>query len=81
MITKDDNATQLSAQAMAALVAERCPTMSPAAREAVLTGSVLTLASGESYQAPVLEHSRPTHTAVLPLKCTRTNDGEAKWIN
>lgn len=58
----DPEAKQISRAEMEALIATRFPTMSPPNKAALLSGSVLELASGEKYQAPLVEHDRPTHT-------------------
>lgn len=54
---------QVTREQMARLLDERCPTMSPASREACLSGTVLELADGTSYQAPAVpDDGKPTHT-------------------
>ena len=64
----DPEAKQISREDMRALLANH-PHLSPATREAALTGSVVELA-GEKYQAPIAALSRPTHHSVMPIHPT-----------
>lgn len=65
---------QITKSEMQALLDEHCPTMSPPTREAVLSGSVLGL-DGEEFQAPVIEHARPTHHTTARIVKAGT-----KWL-
>jgi hypothetical protein len=67
---------QISRTEMAALLRERCPTMSAATVNAALSGAVLTLADGSSYQAPIVGDRKPTHHTTAKMRKVGN-----KWIS
>jgi len=70
------NPKQISRTEMAKLLKERCPTMSAATVNAALTGAVVALADGSSYQAPMVGDRKPTHHTTAKVRKVGK-----KWIS